>query len=93
MKMTEQAKNYLQQAMETKGVFTLRFYGIAVCNGMNLGVALQEAGEKDVVEDIMGVKIAIQPVIKGQLTNITIDAEEVKGELGLVLNGYNEGTC
>lgn len=93
MKMTEQAKTYLQQAMETKGVYTLRFYGIAGCSGMNLGVALQEAKEKDIAEDIMGVKIAIQPEFKGQLTNVTIDAEEEDGELGLVLNGYNEGTC
>lgn len=88
MKMTEQAKAYVQQAMETKGVSTLRFYGVAGCSGMNLGVALQEAEEKDVVEDIMGIQIAIQPEIKGQLTNITIDAEEENGEWGLVLIGY-----
>lgn len=93
MNMTEQAKVYLQQAMESNGVSTLRFYGIAGCCGMSLGVALQEAEEKDIVEDIMGVKVAIQPEIKDQLTNVTIDVEEENGEMGLVLNGYNEGSC
>ncbi|WP_263406662.1 hypothetical protein [Niallia endozanthoxylica] len=41
MKVTDQAKEYIQQAMQDKQVSTLRFYGINGCCGVNLGVALQ----------------------------------------------------
>ena len=49
MKITDQAKEYIQQAMQENNVSTLRFFGIQGCCGVNLGVSLQEAEENDVV--------------------------------------------
>ncbi|MFJ7677103.1 iron-sulfur cluster biosynthesis family protein [Peribacillus sp. NPDC097198] len=93
MKMTNQAKEYLQEAMKANDVSTLRFYGIAGCCGMNLGVALQEAETNDMVVEVNGVNIAIQPEMKEQLSDVTIDVEEKNGEMGIVLTGYNENSC
>lgn len=93
MKITEQAKGYIQQAMKDNNVNTLRFYGIAGCCGVNLGVGLQEAEENDVIEQINGVQVAIHPDVKDQLNNVTIDVEEQDGEMGIVLDGYNPSSC
>ncbi|MFB6468646.1 iron-sulfur cluster biosynthesis family protein [Cytobacillus sp. Hz8] len=93
MKITEQAKGYIQQTMKDNNVNTLRFYGIAGCCGVNLGVGLQEAEEHDVIEQINGVQIAIHPDVKDQLNNVTIDVEEQDGEMGIILDGYNPSSC
>ena len=93
MKITDQAKEYIQQAMQENNISTLRFYGIAGCCGVNLGVALQEPEENDLVEEVNGLNIAIQPDVKDQLTNVTLAVEEENGEKGLVMNGYNGTSC
>jgi iron-sulfur cluster assembly protein len=93
MKMTEKAKDYVQQAMQDNNVSTLRFYGIAGCCGVNLAVALQAAEENDILEEVNGLTVAIQPDMKEQLGVVTIDVEENNGEMGIVLNGYNNTAC
>ena len=60
---------------------------------MNVGVSLQEAEENDVIEQVNGLQIAIQTDMKEQLSDVTIDVEEENGEIGLVLNGYNNESC
>ena len=60
---------------------------------MNLGVSLQEAEENDLLEEVNGVNIAIQPEMKEQLKDVTLEVEEDNGEMGLVLNGYNQSSC
>ena len=93
MNISEQAKKYIQQAMKDNNVSTLRFYGIAGCCGVNLGVALQEAEENDSIEQINGVQVAIHPDVKDQLEGATVDVEEENGEMGIILNGYNNNSC
>jgi iron-sulfur cluster assembly protein len=93
MNITEEAKKYLQQAMQENQVSTLRFFGIPGCCGVNLGVSLQEAEENDVLEQVNGLQMAIQADMKERLSHVTIDVEEENGEMGLVLNGYNDSSC
>lgn len=93
MNITEQAKEYIQQAMKDNNVNTLRFYGILGCCGVNLGLGLQEAEDKDVIEQVNGLTIAIHPDVKDQLSNVTLDVEEQDGEMGIVLNGYDANSC
>ncbi len=93
MNITDQAKEYIQQAMQENQVSTLRFFGIPGCCGVNLGVSLHEAEENDVVEQVNGLNIAIEPDMKDQLNGVTLEVEEENGEMGLVLNGYNNSSC
>lgn len=93
MNISDQAKSYIQQAMKDNNESTLRFYGIAGCCGVNLGVALQEAEENDLIEQINGVQVAIHPDVKNQLSGVTVNVEEENGELGIVLDGYNNNSC
>ena len=71
MKITDQAKDYIQQAMLENHISTLRFYGIPGCCGVNLDVSLQEPEENDVIERINGVQVAIHPGVKDQLKSNT----------------------
>ena len=93
MIITEQAKEYIKQAMQDKQVSTLRFFGIQGCCGVNLGVALQDPEENDVLEQVNGLNIAIQVDLNEQLSNVTIDVEEENGEMGIVLNENNNASC
>lgn len=93
MKITEQATTYIQEAMKENNLDTIRFFGVPGCCGMNLAVALQPAEENDAVEMINGVQVAIQPDMKDQLNEVTLNTEETNGEIGLVLEGYHQSSC
>ena len=93
MKITEQATTFIQEAMKENNADTIRFYGVSGCCGLNLAVALQPAEENDIIETINSVQVAIQPEMVEQLKDVTINAEENNGELGLVLEGYNQSSC
>ncbi|MFG3613364.1 Fe-S cluster assembly protein HesB [Rummeliibacillus stabekisii] len=88
MNMTEQAKQYILNAMKESNVDTIRFYGIAGCCGMNLAVGIVPAEEGDKVEIVNDVKVAIMPEMVQELQGVTIGVEEQNGEFGLTLEGY-----
>ena len=87
MNISPEGKNYLTQVLAESEIKSLRFFGVQGCCGMNLSVALDPAQETDKVETIDGITVAVDPAIEGQLTDVTIHAEEENGELGLVLIG------
>jgi Fe-S cluster assembly iron-binding protein IscA len=93
MNITDQAKEYIQQAMQEHQISILRFYGKQGCCSMKLGVALTEPEENDIVEQVNGINIAIQEEMNEQLSNVTMDVEEEDGEMGIVLIGYNQPSC
>lgn len=93
MKMSPEGKIYLEQVLADSEVKTLRFFGIAGCCGVNLGVGLEAPAAEDAIQIIEGIEIAIHPDIAPQLTDVTIHAEEENGELGLVLVGYSPTSC
>lgn len=93
MNISEQAKNYIEKAMADNNVNTLRFFGVAGCCGVNLGLALQEAEEHDEVVQINGLNVAIHPDVKDQLHGVTLNVEGKDGDVGLVLDGYNPNAC
>ena len=61
MNMTVEGKNYLAQTMEGSEVKTLRFYGIAGCCGVNLGVGLDDPYPEDEIASIEGIQVAVDP--------------------------------
>ena len=93
MNMTVEGKNYLTQAIEGSEVKTLRFYGIAGCCGVNLGVGLDDPHSEDEIVSIEGIQVAIDPQVKPQVEGVTIHAEEENGEMGLVLQGFTPTSC
>ncbi|MGE7603502.1 Fe-S cluster assembly protein HesB [Peribacillus sp. NPDC097675] len=93
MKMSVEGKNYLAETIKGSEVKTLRFYGIAGCCGVNLGVGLDDAQATDEIALIEGIQVAIDPQVKAQVEGVTIHAEEENGEMGLVLLGFTPTNC
>ncbi|KAB0447206.1 Fe-S cluster assembly protein HesB, partial [Lysinibacillus fusiformis] len=54
MKMSPEGKNYLEQVLADSEIKTLRFFGIAGCCGVNLGVGLEAPAEEDAIQTIEG---------------------------------------
>lgn len=93
MKISAEGKKYLDQVLAESEVKTIRFFGVQGCCGMNLSVALDPEQENDTIQTIEGIKVAIEPSITSQLTDVTIHAEEEHGEIGLVLLGHKATCC
>ncbi|MBU9723748.1 MULTISPECIES: hypothetical protein [Bacillaceae] len=53
-------------------------------------MALDEPEENDEVNEINGVQVAIDPVIKAQTEGITLDYEERGGQGGLLFKGVDD---
>lgn len=93
MDISNEGKAYLMQVIEESDIKTLRFYGIEGCCNINLGVGLEEAKPTDLVSIIEGIQVAIDPLVKEHLEDVTIHAEEQDGEIGLLLVGYTPQSC
>ncbi|WP_183040873.1 hypothetical protein [Salipaludibacillus neizhouensis] len=57
-----------------------------------MGLALDEATENDVVEEINGIKVAIDKSIHSQTENMTLEYQETDEGAGLTITG-NESDC
>ncbi|MFA9556584.1 hypothetical protein ACERII_04650 [Evansella sp. AB-rgal1] len=53
-------------------------------------MALEEPESGDDVVEINGISVAIDPVIKSQTVNLTLDYEERNGQGGLLLKGMED---
>ncbi|WP_026688978.1 iron-sulfur cluster biosynthesis family protein [Alteribacter aurantiacus] len=90
MQITNEAKQFLQEMMSRKDVETVRFFFAGMgCGTPQMGVRLEEAQPKDHVSEVNGVKVAIDPTIKDQTENITLDFEEREGSRSIVLHGLD----
>lgn len=91
MKITETAKTYIEMVMKENNVDTLRLFveGEGCC-GPSWSLALEPAQDTDVVENINGINVAMEPSLVETLKTIQLDMQEEGGEQGLVING---GCC
>src|SRR5699024_1383907 len=94
MKITDTAKKYIEQGMNQFNIFTVRFSveGPGCC-GPKWAFELQEAKEKDIVETINGLNVAIEPELVEVLADIELDFDEDGEQIGFVINGGKEGCC
>jgi iron-sulfur cluster assembly protein len=88
MNMTAEGRRYIEEVVAASKHRTLRFYGVSACCGTSLGVALEEAQEGDEVNEVGGIMLAIDPIVKPLLEGVSLHAKEQYGELSLVLEGY-----
>ncbi|RNA68616.1 iron-sulfur cluster biosynthesis family protein [Alteribacter keqinensis] len=90
MEITNEAKQFLQEMMTRKEVNTVRFFFAGMgCGSPQMGVRLEEAQPEDETMEINGVNVAIDPTIKGQSANVTLDFEEREGSRSIVLHGLD----
>lgn len=91
MNITEKAKTKLQTIFEEKGMEGIRFYSMgAGCCGPQLGISLDVPGENDIVEEIDGIKVAIDKNVKDAVVGLTLDNDETPNGSQFVLLGMDQ---
>ncbi|MDQ0214022.1 Fe-S cluster assembly iron-binding protein IscA [Oikeobacillus pervagus] len=86
MRITDEAKQLLQNVFDTKGVEGIRLTTTAGCCGPQIALTIDAPQEFDRVQTINGIKVAFDPAVTGT-EELTLDREENQNGVGLVLIG------
>ncbi|MFY0803586.1 adhesin [Peribacillus frigoritolerans] len=86
MKITDGAKELLENFLNEKGAEGIRLTSVAGCCGPQFTISLDEPQESDTIETINGIKVAMDSQITGT-DELTLDKEENQEGAGLVLLG------
>jgi len=88
MKITDGAKEAIEEMSEVYGVQGIRFSfnGIGCC-GPQLGLALEQPVENDIIKIVNTIQVAIDPRVIAAAEKVTLD----KQDEGFVLLGLNDG--
>lgn len=91
MNITEKAKSRLQVIFEEKGVEGIRFYSMGSgCCGPQLGISIDNPAENDIIEEVNGIKVAIDKEVKDALDGLTLDNDETSDGSQFVLLGTDQ---
>ena len=94
MKITEAAKQVLENAFQHNGADGVRFYFEgAGCCGPQIGLSLDAPEEKDVVQTINGIRVAIDEKVLSMTEGVTLDHQEGPEGAGFVLLGVDNSCC
>ncbi|QNF28228.1 adhesin [Metabacillus elymi] len=89
MKITDGAKELLENFLNEKGAEGIRLTSVAGCCGPQFTISLDAPEESDIVKSINGIKVAIDSQITGT-DELTLDKEQNENGTGLVLLGASE---
>ncbi|WP_346274896.1 iron-sulfur cluster biosynthesis family protein [Halobacillus naozhouensis] len=74
MKITEDAKQTLSKLIGEKGAEGIRVHSVGGgCCGPQIGLSLDQPEESDTVEDVNGIRVAIDQQVKGTVDQVTLD--------------------
>lgn len=88
MKITDGAKQLLENVLSQNNAEGIRLYSAAGCCGPQFALSLDAPLESDTVTTINGIKVSIDSNVTG-IEELTLDAEENTDGAGLVLLGAN----
>ncbi|MCH1627423.1 adhesin [Fredinandcohnia quinoae] len=86
MKITDAAKQLLENVLSENSAEGIRLYSVAGCCGPQFALSLDAPQESDTIETINGIKVAIDSQITAT-EELTLDKEENQNGEGLVLLG------
>ncbi|WP_416828421.1 adhesin [Ectobacillus polymachus] len=86
MKITDEAKELLENVLSEKGAEGVRLFTVAGCCGPQFALSLDAPQESDTVKTINGIKVAFDSQITGT-EELTLDKEKNQDGEGLVLLG------
>lgn len=91
MNITDGAKQKLDVIFQEKGTNGIRFYSNGSgCCGPQLGLSLDEPKDTDIIQEINGVKVALDRGIKDSVTDLTLDNNETPDGSRFVLLGMDQ---
>lgn len=86
MKITDGAKQLLENFLSENGAEGIRLSSVAGCCGPQMTLSLDAPKESDMIQNINGIKVAIDSQITS-IEELTLDKEENQDGAGLVLLG------
>ncbi|GLO65026.1 MULTISPECIES: adhesin [Bacillaceae] len=91
MNVTDGAKQKLEVIFQEKGLKGIRFYSNgAGCCGPQVGLSLDEPKDTDIVQEINGVRVALDHDIKDSVAELTLDNDETPEGSRFVLLGMDQ---
>jgi len=91
MNITDGAKQKLEAIFQEKGVNGIRFYSNGSgCCGPQVGLSLDEPKDTDIVQEINGVRVALDRDIKNSVEQLTLDNDETPNGSRFVLLGMDQ---
>lgn len=85
MKITDEAKQILEDVLKENGVEGIRLYSVPGCCGPQFALSLDAPEESDRMEIINGIKVAVEAELTGT-EELILDKDENDDE-GLILIG------
>ena len=89
MKITDGAKQFLENVLSESGAEGIRLYSVAGCCGSQFAISLDAPKESDTIQTVNGIKVAIDSQIT-EIDELTLDKEENQEGSGLVLLGASK---
>ncbi|MCQ6275582.1 adhesin [Bacillus sp. V3B] len=89
MKITDGAKQLLENFLSEKGAEGIRLTSVAGCCGPQFAISLDKSEEFDTIETINGIRVAFDSQVTGT-AELTLDKEENQEGAGLVLLGASD---
>ena len=91
MNVTDGAKQKLEAIFQEKGVNGIRFYSNGTgCCGPQVGLSLDKPMDTDIVQEINGVRVALDQDIKNSVEQLTLDNDETPNGSRFVLLGIDQ---
>lgn len=91
MNITDEAKQKLEAIFQEKGVNGIRFYSNdGGCCGPQVGISLDEPKATDTIQEINGIKVALDQDIIDSVAELTLDNDETTGSSKFVLLGMDQ---
>ncbi|UJL47153.1 adhesin [Virgibacillus sp. NKC19-16] len=91
MNVTDGAKQKLEVIFQEKGSKGIRFYSNgAGCCGPQVGLSLDEPKDTDIVQEINGVRVALDHDIKDSVAELTLDNDETPEGSRFALLGMDQ---
>jgi len=91
MNVTDGAKQKLEAIFQEKGVNGIRLYSNGSgCCGPQVGLSLDEPKDTDIVQEINGVRVALDQDIKNSVEQLTLDNDETSNGSRFVLLGMDQ---
>ncbi|MBT2601118.1 MULTISPECIES: adhesin [unclassified Oceanobacillus] len=91
MNITNEAKLKLEAIFQEQGAKGIRFYSNgAGCCGPQVGLSLEEPQDTDIIQEINGVRVALDQELEGSVKELTLDNDETPEGSQFVLLGMNQ---
>lgn len=94
MIITDAAKEHIEQMFETSAVKAIRIYFAGMgWGGPRIEMALAEPSQKDIIQEINGLQVAIDRPIKDYVEHAVLDFQSTMFGQGLILKGAHQSSC